>query len=349
MNRDPAYLLIYKDIQKEILNGIYAYGMKLPSKRDCAQMYGVSEITAAHAYALLEEEGYVISKQRSGTYVNCHPDDVLDTVNEETEKTVRKKENDSESFPYTVFAKASRKVLSDYQEEVLRQSEGQGSMVLRHAIVLYLARNRDIHVKENQIVIGAGSEYLYSLVVALTGRSVIYGIEDPCFEKIRNIYRSEGVRMDPLKLGDNGILSEELERTPASVLHVTPYHSWPSGKSTDAQKRREYVEWAEKRNAWIIEDDYESEFTPSLKSEETLFSLDPERVIYMNTFTKTVSPSIRLGYMILPADMRKRYEETQSFRSCTVSEYVQLIMAELLNDGSFERQINRIRRKRRER
>jgi GntR family transcriptional regulator/MocR family aminotransferase len=162
------------------------------------------------------------------------------------------------------------------------------------------------------------------------------------------MYRANGVRCDLLKMGENGILSREIRRTPASVLHVTPYQSFPSGRSADASKRMEYIRWALDHDSYLVEDDYDSEFTLSIKAEQTLFSLEPEsHVIYLNTFTRTIAPSIRISYMILPEKKTKEFLEKISFRSCTVSTLSQLVLADLINSGNFERHINRIRRRRR--
>lgn len=343
MKKKPAYIQLYEEIRDNIIAGNYAYGHKLPSKRSLAYQNDVSEITAAHALALLEDEGYVETRQRSGTYVTYREGDFFESKASDTDVFL-KQAGKAGTFPASVFAKACRRVLSDYGDGILAESEGRGDLTLRKAIAAYLGRNRDMHVSADQIIIGAGSEYLYSLLTSLLGRSVIYGVEDPSFKKIDEIYRSAGVRTDHLKLGKHGILTSELQRTPASVLHVTPYHSWPTGTTTNGAKRREYIHWACDRNAWIIEDDYASEFSVSNKPAETLYSLDNNHVIYMNTFTKTISPSIRCGYMILPERLCDVYQKKESWRSCTVSLYVQLVIADLLMDGDFERHLNRVRK-----
>ena len=238
--------------------------------------------------------------------------------------------------------------LNEKADRLLVRTEGRGGIEIRTALASYLARSRGMHVDPSQIVIGAGSEYLYSLIVQLLGRQRIYGIEDPCYENIIRIYEHNDVATDRLKLGTNGIRTSELQKTEATVLHVTPYHSYPSGRSTDASKRTEYIKWAEEQDAFIIEDDYESEFSPSLKAQQTLFSMEPKRhVIYLNSFTQTIAPSIRTGYMILPSELTEPFLKIISGNSCTVSALSQYVIAELLNSGSFERHINRIRRKRR--
>ena len=129
----------------------------------------------------------------------------------------------------------------------------------------------------------------------------MFALEDPSYDKIRRVYQAQGVRCEMLRLGSDGIRSDELSRATATVLHVTPFHSFPSLVTASAGKRREYLCWAEERGGYIVEDDFDSEFSVSSKSEDTLFSLEPNRsVIYMNTFSKTIAPSMRVGYMVLP-------------------------------------------------
>ncbi len=345
--KDPAYLRLYYEIRQKIIDGAFPYGSKLPSKRVLAEESQLSLITVEHSLQLLEEEGYIESRERSGNYVCYRSQDLyhspLPASSRQTAASDQK-----ETFPFSVLARAARKVLSEQGEGLMLKTEGQGALALREAIAAYLARSRDIFVRPEQIVIGSGAEYLYSLIPNLLGRHRIYGIEDPSYGMIRKIYRAEGVRIDALKMGDNGILSSELQRTPASVLHVTPFRSVPTNTTADASKRREYVKWAAEKNAYIVEDDYASEYSVLSKPEQTLFSMEPKySVFYMNTFSQTIAPSIRVGYLILPEDKTEEFLNKISFRSCTVSALTQYVIAELLNSGSFERHINRIRRARR--
>lgn len=337
-----AYVRIYEQLKDRIVHEDYLYNTKLPSKRELSKQFGVSLPTIEHALSMLEEEGYIRSVERSGCFVIYRRGEVFgkDGNNEIKKEAIV---SDEKAFPYTVFARTSREVLSVYGEAVLGKSDGKGSETLRKAIAAYLGRYRGMHVEADRIVIGAGSEYLYSLVVSLLGRSRIYGIEDPSYAAISQTYTYQDVVIDRLKLGMHGIETEELERTEASILHVTPYRSFPSNTSTDHAKREEYIRWVNKNDRWIVEDDYESEFTPAILGSETLYEMDSEHVIYMNTFSRTVSPSIRMSYMVLPEELNEKYNSTQSFRACTVSLYLQLVMAQLLNNGSFERHLNRIR------
>ena len=341
----PRYISLYEEIREAITDGSFPYGSRIPSKRMMADEKGLSLISVEHAYALLIEEGYIEPRLRSGYYVIYRDSDLI-----HVEKTAAESETvaqtDEYVFPLSVYSSAVRRTLLEKGEQLLVRTEGRGGYEIRSAIASYLNRSRGMHVSADQIVVGSGSEYLYSLIVQLLGREKLYGIEDPCYENISRIYAHNDVKTDHLKLGTNGIRSDELTRTDAQVLHVTPYHSYPSGRSTDASKRMEYIRWAEKRNAFIVEDDYESEFSPMMKVQQTLFSLEPkEHVIYLNSFTRTIAPSIRVGYMILPEIYKDEFLAKLSFSSCTVSALSQYVIARLLNEGSFERHINRVRRR----
>ena len=203
-------------------------------------------------------------------------------------------------------------------------------------------------VSPEQILIGSGAEYIYGLNVQVLGRDRLYALENPSYDKIRKVYEANGARTDLLTMGEDGIESGELSRTKAYVLHVTPFNSFPSGITASASKRAEYIRWAKERGGYIIEDDFDSEFTLLSKPEDTLFSLAPDGlVIYMNTFSKTIAPSIRAGYLVLPRSCMALYEKKASFYSCTVPVYDQLVLAEFIDNGDFERHINRVRRRRR--
>ena len=231
---------------------------------------------------------------------------------------------------------------------MLERSPNLGTIELREAIRIYLAQNRGILADTKQIIIGSGSEYLYTLLVELLGRDRVYAIEAPSYKKIEQVYEASDVRLEKLPLTDDGIDSLSLKKSSADILHISPYRSYPSGVTATASKRHEYLRWAEKGDRYIIEDDFESEFSVSRKTEETLFSHSlRDNVIYMNTFSKTVSPSFRVGYMVLPKTLAEEYEKKLGFLSCTVPTYIQLVLAELITNGDFERHINRVRRNKR--
>ena len=250
------------------------------------------------------------------------------------------------NFPFLSYAKTVRRVLSDEGEKLFVKSENQGRLDLRQAIAAYLLRNRGMKVSPEQILVGSGAEYLYGIIVMMLGRDRIYGIEDPSYEMIEKIYAQNGASIEKLQMGPDGITSSALQRTKSGVLHVTLFHSYPSGVTADATKRAEYINWAKHRDAFIVEDDYDSEFTVKTRREDTLFSIEPKRhVIYINTFSRTISHATRVGYMVLPSELCNELLSKVSFFSCTVPVLDQVVLRELLNSGEFERHINRVRRK----
>ena len=256
---------------------------------------------------------------------------------------------EQEQFPFNILARKARKVLSEYGESLLERSPNSGTVLLREAIARYLARSRRINVSPDQIIIGSGSEYLYNLIVQILGRERTFALEDPSYEKIRLVYEASGVHCELLPMDREGVRLSALRRSEASVLHVTPFNSYPSGITATASRRAGYIKWAASKDRYIIEDDFDSEFSMSTKAENTLFSLEPQQsVIYMNTFTRTISPAVRVGYMVLPAGQSAAMKEKISIYSCTVPVFTQHLLAELIRSGDFERHINRVRRRRRQ-
>ena len=345
----PVYLQLYKQIRDDIIAENYLYNTKLPSKRSLAEETGVSTITVEHAYALLCDEGYVEARERSGFIVIFRKSDGFAATGEHrTEHTVHPIGHTYPDFPLSVLSKTMRKVLTEHGDLLLEKSPNCGCIELRKAIRHYLARNRGIKVDVDQIVIGSGSEYLYGLIIELLGRNRIYAIESPSYKKIEQVYQATEVIYDSLPLTNSGIDSKALAKTTADVLHTTPYRSYPSGVTATASKRYEYIRWSEQHDHYIIEDDFESEFSVSTKPTDTLFALsDNDNVIYLNTFSKTISPSLRIGYMVLPRHLVKLFDKKLGFYSCTVPSFMQYVLTELINNGDFERHINRVRRNKR--
>jgi GntR family transcriptional regulator/MocR family aminotransferase len=345
---ESAYLQLYRQLREDIVSGVLKTGSRLPSKRLLADEVGVSVITVEHAYAILCDEGYAESRERSGYYVSFRAADCYPVAESAAPVVAARAHVYADEFPYGVLARTMRRVLSEYGETLLVKSPNDGCAELRQAVADYLARSRGIQVPSAQVIIGSGAEYLYGLIVQLLGRNRIFAVEDPSYEKIRRVYMANGVICERLRLGADGIRTDELSRTRATVLHVTPFHSFPSGVTASAGKREEYLRWARERSGYLVEDDFDSEFTLSTKSEDTLFSLQPQgSVLYLNTFSKTIAPSIRVGYMVLPPALLEQYHRKVGFYSCPVPVFEQYLLSELLHSGEFERHINRVRRSRR--
>ncbi len=347
-----AYLQIYEQIKADIVAGSFRYNAKLPSKRLLADETDTSTVTVEHAYALLCDEGYVESRERSGYFVIFRKNDGFaagaTSVPQRPLRRTAASDGVTPEFPLSVLSKTMRRVLTDRGDMLLEKSPNSGCIELREAIKEYLARNRGIRVETEQIVIGSGAEYLYGLIIGLLGRDRVYAIETPSYNKIEQVYSAQEIRYESLPLTDSGIESAALAKTAADVLHTTPYRSYPSGVTATASKLHEYLNWAEQGDRYIIEDDFESEFSVSAKPTETLFSLSKRgNVIYLNTFSKTISPSLRIGYMVLPESLLQGFKEKMSFYSCTVPTFMQYVLSELISRGDFERHINRVRRQKR--
>lgn len=343
----PVYLQIYKQIRQDIIDGIYPFGTKLPSMRLLCDELSVSTVTVDHAYALLCDEGYTESRERSGFFVIFRKTDGFAASSETRTKhrIAPQSYHTYPEFPSSVLGKTMRKVLSDYADVLREKSPNAGCAELREAIKNYLIRNRGMNVESERIVIGSGAEYLYGLLITVLGRRRVYGIESPSYQKIEQVYRAFDATYELLPLSYDGIDSAALASTKASVIHTTPYRSFPTGITASANKRHEYIRWASKGDRFVIEDDFESEFSVSSKPEDTLFSLsDSDNVIYMNTFSKTISPALRVGYMVLPKCLISEFEKKLGFYSCTVPTFEQFVIAELINNGDFERHVNRVRR-----
>ena len=347
------YYYLYSAIKEDILSGTLKKNERLPSKRSLAEHLGVSLITVETAYQMLKDEGYIESRERSGYYVTelkllGKRSEIETSGHKQLQLLVHQRlDVDAKEtlFPESVYFKTVRSVLTEYGSELLEKSPNEGCAILRNAIAKYLLRYRGILAQPEQIIIGSGAEHLYSTVVRMFGNERVYGLENPSYEQIRMVYEGMGAKCEMLKMGKEGILSTELEKTSADILHVTPFHSYPSGVTATVRKRQEYLAWA-KNGGVIIEDDFDSEFFMPGKPIDTLYMLDGgQSVIYINTFSKSLSPSIRIGYMILPEQYLEGYREKMGDFSCTVPVLDQYVLAEFIERGHFERHLNRVRRK----
>jgi len=248
-------------------------------------------------------------------------------------------------FPVTPYLRIIRSVLADYRDRLTERPPNAGCPELRSAISAYLGRYRGMKVLPEQIIIGSGSEYLYGLIAQLFSGGIIFGLESQSYEKIRLVYRAYRIRCELLPMDRYGISSEGLAGSQAGLLHVTPFHSYPTGITAPAAKRYEYIQWASRRKAFIVEDDFASEFLVERRPLETLYAMDrTESVIYLNTFTRTIAPSMRVAYMVLPVRLLGLYEKKLGFYSCTVPSLDQYVLAEYIDRGYLEKRLNRVRR-----
>lgn len=355
---DSLYIHLYKCLKNDILSGVLTPGAKLPSKRSFAKNLGISVITVENAYEQLIAEGYVYSIPKKGFFVvdmkkNSNVSRILIQDTQNNHRVVEDKHiadftsntTLSSHFPFSIWSKLLRDVLSDFQNEIMDSTPSGGALELRQSISKHLYDFRGMNVTPSQIIIGAGTENLYSQLVQLLGHDKCYGVEDPGYIKISKIYKSNAAKCRFIHFGKEGIDISDLERQDVNVAHISPSHHFPTGIVTSISKRYELLGWASKsKNRYIIEDDYDSEFRLVGKPIPTLQSIDTtEKVIYMNTFTKSLSSTMRISYMVLPKTLVKEYYEKLSFYTCPVTTLTQYTLARFISRGYFEKHINRMR------
>lgn len=355
---DSLYEYLYKCIKNDILQGNIRAGEKLPSKRTFAKNLGISVITVENAYEQLIAEGYIYSIPKKGFYVTDLKKEI-----ETEKKTVTREivpitggesgyfadftsnQTQSELFPFTVWTRMIREVLGENQIQLMTNPPCGGIYPLREAITKYLKEFRGMTVQPEQIIIGAGTEYLYGLLIQLLGADKIYAVENPGYRKIAKIYRSWRVACEYIDMDEEGVQIEELQRKQVDILHISPSHHYPTGIVMPVSRRYELLGWAAKSGShYIIEDDYDSELRLGGQPIPTLQSIDvSDRVIYMNTFTKTLASTVRISYMILPQSLLEQFYERLSFYSCSVSNFEQYTLGKFIEEGFFEKHINRLR------
>ena len=345
----PLYEALYRAIREDILTGTLLPGEKLPSKRALASNLEVGKTTVEAAYAQLLEEGYISSRERSGFFVEAvEPQKKARPVQPVTESVPLPRQgadltgNGTGQFPFSVWIRLQREVILDYGERLLLPVDSRGAPETRTAIAKNLGDFRGMAVDPENILIGAGTDFLYNLLLQLLGQDKVYGVEDPGYGKIRKIYAAGGVRCLPIPMDESGIRPDSLGG--ARVLHISPSHHFPTGIVMPLHRRRALIDWARRTDGFIIEDDYDTEFRFRGHPLPPMQAMDPERVIYMNTFSKTLFPSIRISYMVLPAGLMARFREKLGFYGCTVPSFEQYTLARFLDRGYFEKHINRMRK-----
>lgn len=353
----PLYEHLYKCIKNDIMNGTLPAGTKLPSKRSFASNLGVSAITVENAYAQLLSEGYIYSRPKKGYYVSTFSRSLLPPrAMPETAVALPEtrpvffadfssNQTRPDNFPFSVWAKLMRETMQERNNELMTKPPCGGIFELREAIASHLKQFRDMQVQPEQIFVGAGTEYLYGLLVQLLGFDKVYAIENPGYEKIAQIYESYQVRRRFIDMDDCGIRMDRLEESGADVVHISPSHHFPTGIITPVSRRYELLGWAAKSDSrYIIEDDYDSEFRLTGKPIPALQSIDlMEKVIYINTFSKSLTSTMRISYMVLPPGLAQRFLEQMSFYSCTVSNFEQYALMRFIREGYLEKHINRMR------
>ena len=344
----PLYEALYRCIRGDILSGKLPPDTKLPSKRALSAHLEVSKITVEAAYSQLLAEGFIRSQEKVGYFVESiqsqsAPVKLSPAPEAPSSQLIDLTANGLSRFPFSVWSKLQREVLLDLGEGLLLPLHNQGLPALRSAIAAHLAQFRGMQVDPENILIGAGTDFLYNLLIQLLGRDKRYAVEEPGYGKIRRIYASAGAACVGAAMDEQGVDPRHL--SDAQVLHISASHHFPTGIVTPLSRRRELLRWAHRaEDRWIIEDDYDSEFRFDAHPMAAMQSMDSEKVIYMNTFSKSLAPSIRISYMVLPRKLMKAYRERLGFYSCTVSGFEQYTLARFLSRGYFEKHINRMRK-----
>ncbi len=376
------YEQLYHFIKDDILSGVLVCGCRLPSKRSFAKHLNISTITIENAYAQLLAEGYLYSIPKKGYYVSDITEltaftssgkkssggslshtissPAADRRDEDTAFRTSEKSPDApdifadfisnqtcaDQFPFATWARLMRQIIGEKSRELMTNPPSGGILELRQAIAGHLQQFRGMEVKPEQIIVGAGTEYLYGLLIQLFGYDKIYGVENPGYMKIARIYEMSGVQTRYISMSSSGIHMQELEESHADIMHLSPSHHFPTGIVTSVSRRREILNWAAgKEGRYIIEDDYDCEFRLMGKPIRSLQSMDRAgRVVYMNTFTKSLSSTIRISYMVLPEDLLNQFHTRLGFYSATVSNFEQYTLAKFIQEGYFEKHINRMRK-----
>lgn len=353
----PLYEQLYLHVRKEIENGNIKPGEKLPSKRGLASHLKISVVTVETAYAQLLSEGYIYSRPGSGFFAETISGKISAARKAEIFIPSRVKEEeykydfgtnrvDTGLFPFSAWAKLSREVLSAGGEELLCRCDVKGVYRLRESIASYLRSFRGMDVHPEQIIVGAGTEYLTGLVIQLLGRDKVYGVENPGYVKTHKIFKSNCISIEAIPVNEYGADPAAMEVAKADVVHITPSHQFPLGTIMPVTRRHEILNWAYGSPCrYIIEDDYDSDFyfsgrpVPSFQSMDTM-----GRVIYINTFTKSLAPSMRISYMVLPPELLEQFTKKLGFYACTVPVFEQLTLSEFMKRGYFDRHISRMKK-----
>ncbi len=353
--KTPMYEQLYRYFVEEIRSGHLRQGEKLPSKRAMCAHLGVSRSTVETAYALLCSEGYVNARAKSGFYVSgfvmletmpalpCRP------IMTEIQRTERPEFDfstasvDTGGFPYSSWSKLNKEVVYS-SPELLQIGERQGDAALRNALCEFLGEYRGVKCAPGQIVVGAGMEYLSMLLLSLLPENAVFALEDPGYASIYHTVRHAGRPLRPVPIDAHGMSVSELESSGATVAYTTPSHQFPMGVTMPAGRRSELLRWAAGGDGrYIIEDDYDSEFRYGLRPVPAMQGMDAAgRVIYVGTFSRSVAPSIRIAYMVLPEALLERYRSINGFSRSTVSRYEQAVMARFLSEGFYARYLRRV-------
>ena len=362
-SRKPLYEQIYDYIRMSIADGKISRGEKLPSTRFLAGHLQISRSTVELAYEQLLSEGYIESQPYKGYYASDISELYLgeekkeQTKQEEQRLSDQKKieeeyqivfspdRNDFEYFPYSTWRKISKEILSVDDPYLLYAGEAAGERALREAVCSYLYHARGVKCRVEQIVVGAGNEYLLILLAQVLGTKKCVAVENPTYLKAYRTLENMQYEMIPLERDASGIKIEEVQKMEPDIVYTMPSHQFPMGTVMPLKRRLELLHWAaEKEGRYIIEDDHDSEFRYKGKPIPSLQGSDQnEKVIYLGTFSKSIAPAVRVSYLVLPKKLLKVYTEKCGFYASTVPKIQQMTICNFMKEGYFERHLNRMR------
>lgn len=353
---DALYIQIYQQIRQQIRSGVLPEGFRLPSKRQLAAQMGISVNTVSAAYGQLVSEGFLLSKPQCGFFV-CQLDDLIQNPPAEerhTEPTVTDRYavdfsiNDvaRDKFPFHAWRKAMSKSFNEYDPDLLTSTPPQGDYALRQAIARYLYQARGVDCTAEQIIIGAGNDNLIMMLSYILDSSCTIGMENPVYHKAMHFFRRMGHAVKSFPVDGHGLQVEPLESYDNIAVYVTPSHQFPLGITMPISRRIKLLNWTQEgKSRYIIEDDYDSEFRYNSRPIPALQSLDHNgRVIYLGTFSKSIAPSLRISYMVLPRPLLKQYHEQYLYFQSAVSRFEQAVLHEFITSGQFETHLNRMRK-----
>ena len=354
----PLYEQLYQQIKEAIIEKKLDYKTKLPSKRQLADFLNISQTTVELAYGQLLAEGYIASKPRVGFFVEAieelpfrektevepAPSIQLEQAETPIVYDFSPAQIDTDTFPFTIWRKIAKDLIDESNKQLLHAGHPQGEYELRAQIARYLYESRAINCEPEQIVIGSGTEQLLPMILRLFDDKSTLALENPGYSPIPAVHLQNKAR--PIPVDDDGLIVEQLEQTDADLVYITPSHQFPTGAILSAARRNQLLNWARaKQHRYIIEDDYDSEFRYLGKPIPALHSLDQgQNVIYMSTFSKSLMPSIRVAYFILPKSLLSKYKAVYSYYSCTVPRFEQQMLAKFMQQGHFSKHLNRMRK-----
>jgi GntR family transcriptional regulator / MocR family aminotransferase len=374
-NGEPLFRQVYAGLRQAILSGAFRAGDRLPSTRDLAEDLGVSRTVVLLAYEHLLAEGFVTGRGGSGTYVG---EGLGEKIRERERRSARLRltrfgaaaaeamasvdsprrrlptlpydlaygRSDLETFPFAMWRRLLVRHARRAAVRELDYGPAVGSLDLRGAICAHLRRSRAVVCDPSEVIVVNGSQQALDLVTrVLIERGDRVAVEDPQYNGIREVLRAAGAKLQPVPVDRDGLDPAQLPEH-ASLVFVTPSHQFPTGAILPLARRLALLEWARRKNAVIIEDDYDGEFHYEGRPLESLQGLDREgRIVYIGTFSRTIFPALRIGYLIVPKSLVAVFTAAKWLNDLHSATLEQRTLAEFISSGMYERHLRRLRRR----